>query len=586
MPPPPVQNAKETREVPLTNLGALIAVLHQSLQQQERLVRLERAVAEVENKLEEHEASANPVLSAPEAIQASPQSTSGGASAYIALARIDTVEANCVDLRHTLRASLALVESTEVFLKTAIDHEAKQLWRELHTLRTQSTANLQRVEESRAGILARVQDVELAIAGSLNRGEQATLSVEKPFTEVGPQRAGHSGGLAHDLDDSRETKGRECDHVTNHASPLSEETNLQVHKVEEEFHRQPAEVLQLQLQELKQVQLRQSTETVAALVRHEETMQKHVEELTSRLLIVEAKIPCNDTFDAAAIAPLTDVQHQRKPQAPASQGVSGGPASRREDEPGGAGMPCSREAGGSLGSNEATDFSHQERMLWEFTSQLSSTESTLAGDMRHVLEMLVKCVAMLQTRTQDLGPRVGSLEGRFLEMSQYISQWLHYTKQQQLQFPANLPGANGAPHAARGRTTSPVGGNWAFAPGAATLTAGNLGDACTNLSTTATFAGSGKGILQQQARGNVLLAHGKGHARHFQPQERHARTPPCRPARTHPCRPARTPPSRPPAPQSRTITRLSDGRKVVVQRIVRYDLSRDKPWQVGRCASV
>jgi len=76
---------------------------------------------------------------------------------------------------------------------------------------------------------------------------------------------------------------------------------------------------------------------------------------------------------------------------------------------------------------------------------------------------------------------------------------------------ANLPGANGVSCAVSG-TAAAVDRCLIVPPGGATVTAGSLGDSSIRFSNTAKLAGSGKGIHQQQARGNAsLLARGNSH---------------------------------------------------------------------------
>jgi len=274
MPPPLARSAEETSEFPVPPQDASAANQEPS-EQRQRLVHLEKAVAQTEKRLgrlsktslagvtlrstflntlrptqgvasEDQEVSSNTnsiVGLTAVTRRTSLESTHGDLWPSNALSRIEALEANTDDLRRGMQDALAVAESTETLLKAAMDHEVEQLWRELRLLRMQSIAEMQRVEKSGAEALQRAQEAEQQVQAV--HQEQVHKLVEDITLRVQDLEQQRHKQAAEVAVVQLRLQGVERTHKQQHAdngSQPEEAIHLKVQDLEQQLQRQAAEV--------------------------------------------------------------------------------------------------------------------------------------------------------------------------------------------------------------------------------------------------------------------------------------------------------------------------------------------------------
>jgi len=278
--------AEEAPELPVYSQDVSAVCHESSLEQHQRIARLDKTVADTEeglgrgspSSIESHSVRSrflgtlrlqkgdNIDLEEEEARLAG---TRGDVTPSNALFRIEALEANFDDMRQGILDALAVAESTETLMKTTMDHEVERLWREMQLLRTQNASELKQVEASGAKTLQRAQEVERQVQAlheeQLTRNsslkdayEHAMATVEKYSAEVRMQI-----GLTQDLHTLRESRlkfteeeaehVKQTQHVANTVHKLVEEIILRVDDLEQQRDKQAAEgaVVQLRLQEFE-----------------------------------------------------------------------------------------------------------------------------------------------------------------------------------------------------------------------------------------------------------------------------------------------------------------------------------------------
>jgi len=380
-----------------------------------------------------------------------------GEALAVHAARLETIEATCGDLRHSVEDAVCMAESTERLMKAALDHEAGQLRHEHGNHRVQFAADLRRLEAAAGEATRRVQDIERRIeearqdqvtnTNSLNtRMEKALRSMDEHSTEANQLHTLLKGELMQEMGVLRGSLGlkqtRQDKDVASVQMRLQEFERMQLQEKQPGtgFEASVAARLEQRLKDIVQPQLDMLLNNMTQCATGQlERSAIGVRELETRLTALEAIALRRNALEAAApLATSSNMEHLKRSLVDTEKDM----ARLARNCIGVVEDPLSTEvSSASFATPSREDPIDVQRQLLcistHFTKRLTTAETKFTSEFKHVQEMLTLChaaVRAMQEEVQDLRPRIGSMEVQIVGLQLHTSsQALLQQQQQRLQ---------------------------------------------------------------------------------------------------------------------------------------------------------